>query len=83
MMMNGIWQDRIIRDRSICGGSPVFKGTRVLLRTVLASLAAGDSPEEIIADFPSLSPDDIKAAIAFAAASVEEDLPVSAAPDIR
>ena len=44
--------DRIIRDPGICGGEPVFKGTRVTLRTVLASLADGDSPEEILADFP-------------------------------
>jgi hypothetical protein len=43
---------------------------------VLASLAAGDSAEEILSDFPSLKPEDIQAAIAFAAASAEEDLPV-------
>ena len=35
--------DRIVRDPQICGGQPVFKGTRVILRTVLASLADGDS----------------------------------------
>jgi uncharacterized protein (DUF433 family) len=34
--------DRIVRDAAICG-EPVFKGTRVTLRTVLASLADGDS----------------------------------------
>jgi uncharacterized protein (DUF433 family) len=76
------FSDRIIRDRQICGGEPVFKGTRVLLRTVLASLAAGDASEDILADFPSLKPEDLRAAIAFAAASAEEDLPVPAAPDI-
>jgi len=75
--------ERIVRDRRICGGEPVFKGTRVLLRTVLASLAAGDSVEDILADFPTLKADDLRAAIAFAAASAEEDLPVPAAPDIR
>lgn len=75
--------DRIIRDPHICGGEPVFRGTRVTLRTVLASLAAGDSVEEILADFPSLKPADVKAAIAFAAASAEEDLPVPAVPHIR
>ena len=37
--------ERIIRDRGICGGQPVFKDTRVTLRTVLASLAEGDSAE--------------------------------------
>jgi uncharacterized protein (DUF433 family) len=75
--------ERIVRDRQICGGEPVFQGTRVTLRTVLASLAAGDSTQNILADFPSLKPQDIQAAIAFAAASAEEDLPVPASPDLR
>lgn len=75
--------ERIIRDRAICGGEPVFRGTRVTLRTVLASLAAGDSSEQILSDFPILRPDDIKAAIAFAAASAEEDLPIPATPQFN
>jgi uncharacterized protein (DUF433 family) len=61
----------------------VFQGTRVTLRTVLASLAAGDSSEKILAGFPSLKPEDVQSAIAFAAASAEEDLPVQATPDLR
>jgi uncharacterized protein (DUF433 family) len=77
------FDQRIVRDHQICGGEPVFKGTRVTLRTVLASLAAGDTQEVILADFPSLSPQDIRAAIAFAAASAEEDLPIPAVPQIR
>jgi uncharacterized protein (DUF433 family) len=75
--------ERIVRDPQICGGEAVFKGTRVTLRTILASLATGDTAEEILADFPSLKPEDIQAAIAFAAASAEEDLPVSEVPRIR
>ena len=75
-------QHRIVRDAQVCGGEPVFKGTRVTLRTVLASLADGDTPAQILADFPSLKPEDVQAAIAFAAASAEEDLPVPAAPQI-
>lgn len=75
--------DRIVRDKGICGGEPVFKGTRVTLRTVLASLADGDSVEEILAAFPSLKAEDVRAAIAFAAASAEEDLPVPEVPRIR
>jgi uncharacterized protein (DUF433 family) len=74
---------RITRDPEICGGEPVFNGTRVTLRTVLASLADGDPVEEILADFPSLKAEDIRAAIAFAAASAEEDLPLPAVPNIR
>ena len=76
-------EDRIVRDQEICGGEPVFRGTRVTLRTVLASLAAGDTIEAILADFPALKAEDVQAAIAFAAASAGEDLPVSATPDVR
>jgi uncharacterized protein (DUF433 family) len=74
---------RIIRDLQVCGGEPVFKGTRVPLRTVLASLAEGDTIEQILADFPTLAPEDLRSAIAFAAASAQEDLPVPAAPQTR
>jgi len=77
------YKERIVREKGICGGEPVFKGTRVTLRTVLASLAAGDSVEEILADFPSLKTEDVQAAVVFAAASAEEDLPVSEVPHIR
>jgi uncharacterized protein (DUF433 family) len=70
--------ERIIRDPQVCGGEPVFKGTRVSLRTVLASLAEGDTIEQILADFPTLTPEDLRSAIAFAAASAQEDLPVPA-----
>lgn len=76
------YEGRIVRDKGICGGEPVFKGTRVTLRTVLASLADGDSVEKILADFPSLKAEDAHAAIAFAAASAEEDLPPPGAPRI-
>ncbi len=77
------YQERIIREEGICGGEPVFKGTRVTLRTVLASLAGGDSAEAVLSAFPSLKAEDVQAAIAFAAASAEEDLPVPEVPRIR
>jgi len=76
-------EDKIVRDPQICGGEPVFRGTRVTLRTVLASLAAGDSVENILADFPALKAEHVQAAIVFAAASAEEDLPVPATPHFR
>ncbi|MBF0612358.1 MAG: DUF433 domain-containing protein [Magnetococcales bacterium] len=59
----------IIRDPSICGGVPVIKGTRVTLRTILASLAEGSSPEEIVAAFPSLTLEDVRVVIAFGSVS--------------
>ena len=76
------FQDRVIRDPQICDGLPVFKGTRVLLRSVLAGLAAGETTETILAGYPSLEPADIQAAIAFAAASAQEDLSVPATPRV-
>ena len=48
------YHEHIIRDPEVCGGQATFKGTRVTLRTVLASLAQGDSPQEILSDFPTL-----------------------------
>ncbi len=70
------YHERIVRDPQIVGGEPVLKGTRVTLRSVLASLAEGATTAEILADFPTLSEDDVRAAIAFAATSAQEDLPV-------
>ncbi len=74
------YQSHIARDPKICGGEPVVKGTRVTLRTVLASLAEGADIATILPDFPSLTEDDVRAVIAFAAASAEEDLPVLELP---
>lgn len=72
----------IVRDTRICGGEPVIKGTRVTLKTVLASLAEGASIAEILADFPTLTEEGVRAAIAFAAASATEDLPVRELPSV-
>jgi uncharacterized protein (DUF433 family) len=69
------YRQHIVRDPQICGGDPVFKGTRVTLRTILASLAAGDTTEELLREFPTLTEQHIRAAIAFAAASAQEDMP--------
>lgn len=76
------YEDRFVRDPNICGGEPVFRGTRVTLRTILASLADGDTVEEILGDFPTLTEEDIHAAIAFAAASAQEDLPMPGLPNV-
>lgn len=76
------YQQYIVRDPQICGGEPVVKGTRVTVRTILASLAEGDTAHELLQDFPTLKEEDIRAVVAFAAASAEEDLPLQSVPDI-
>jgi uncharacterized protein (DUF433 family) len=70
----------IVRDPAICGGEPVVKGTRVTVRTILASLAEGMTGVEIVKDFPTLDEAAVRAVIAFAAASAEEDLPIPPVP---
>ena len=49
------------------GGRPCVRGMRIAVSDVLGWLAAGMSPSEIIADFPELTEDDIRACLAFAA----------------
>lgn len=74
------YQDFFERKRGLVGGELVVKGTRVTVRTLLASLAEGASVDEILADFPTVSREAMRAIIAFAAASAEEDMPVPPAP---
>ena len=74
--------EHIVRDPAVCAGNPVIKGTRVPVRPILASLAEGATVREILEDFPSLTQEDVRAVIAFAAASAEEDLPLTKVPHI-
>jgi len=69
------WRERIVSDPAICHGKPTLKGTRVLVSVVLSHLAHGDRVEAIIEQFPSLSEDDVRAVIAFAAQAAPDDLP--------
>lgn len=73
--MSVVFGDLIVRDPAVCGGQPVFAGTRVLLRVVLGYLARGESTPVILAEFPTLTEAHVRAAIAFAASSASEDLP--------
>lgn len=62
----------ITRDPDICGGEAIIAGTRVTLRTVLASLEEGKSPEELLTAFPTLTEADIQAVVAYAASLTSE-----------
>ncbi len=80
--MNLNYTEYFDRKRDLCDGELVVKGTRVTVRTLLASLAEGASVDEILADFPTVAPEAMRAVIAFAAASAEEDMPVPPVPSI-
>lgn len=57
--------DRIEVDANRCHGKPVIKGTRVMVRTILGALAAGDSPDRIAQAY-DISVEDVRAAVSFA-----------------
>ena len=62
------WQDRITVSAAVRGGKPCVKGTRITVYDVMEYLAGGMTEEQILSDFPDLTRDDIRAALAFAAA---------------
>lgn len=61
------WRQHIKTDPGIMHGTPCFIGTRVPVSAVLDNLAAGESRERILANYPSLKAEHILAAIAYAA----------------
>lgn len=62
------WQERISVNPAVRSGKPCIKGTRITVYDVLEYLAGGMSEDEILADFPDLTRDDVRACLAFAAA---------------
>ena len=66
------WRERISVDPLVCHGKVCIKGTRIMVSVILDNLAAGISTEEILKSYPSLSPEDIQAAIAYAAELARE-----------
>lgn len=61
---------RITFNPNQCGGRPCIRSMRIRVQDVLGLLAAGETEEDILADFPDLEPDDIRACLAFAAAEM-------------
>ncbi|MFO0874269.1 MAG: DUF433 domain-containing protein [Phycisphaerales bacterium] len=61
------WQNRITISPDVRSGKPCIKGTRVTVYDVLEYLAGGMTSDEIVADFPYITVEDIRACLAFAA----------------
>jgi uncharacterized protein (DUF433 family) len=61
------WRKRISIDPMVCHGKACIRGTRVMVSAILDNVSDGVSQDEILSSYPSLSPEDIKAAIAYAA----------------
>ena len=58
--------ERISIDPDVCNGRPVVRGTRIAAQTVLEFLAAGDSVEEVLEEYPSLTRADVQACLDYA-----------------
>jgi uncharacterized protein (DUF433 family) len=73
--------DRISIDPNVCFGKPCIKGTRIWVSLILDFLAHGETPEQILASYPQLTAEDIRAAIAYGAEVARERIipvPISA-----
>jgi uncharacterized protein (DUF433 family) len=77
------WKERISIDPNVCHGKPCIKGTRVWVSLIVDNLAAGASEDEILEAYPSLTKEDIQAALAFASEMSREryvDIPLEKIP---
>ena len=64
--------ERITRDPAVMGGRPCIHGMRITVGAVVGLLAAGRTREEVLEAYPYLEPDDIRAALSYAAWRSEE-----------
>ena len=65
--MNEQWRSRITIDPGKRSGRPCIRGMRITVQDVLEYLAGGMTADEVLADFPELTADDVRACLAFAA----------------
>ena len=58
-------EERITIDPAICNGRPTIRGTRITVQTILEFLGAGDSIEDVLSEYPSLTREDILASLRY------------------
>ena len=67
------WREHLTSDPQVCHGQLCAKGTRVFVTNILDSLAEGATRDEILQSYPSLRPEHIDAAVAYAAELAREE----------
>lgn len=65
---------RIVANSGILGGKPIVEGTRLSVAHILGLLASGMSNQEIIADYPDLTEESIRAVLSYAARALQNDI---------
>jgi uncharacterized protein (DUF433 family) len=64
----------IVSDPEVLGGKPIIKGTRLSVQLILGELARGASPDELLQEYPGLTPEGITAALEYAAEAVGDEV---------
>ncbi len=72
-MKKQILLDRITINPKVMVGKPTIRGLRITVEQILKSLASGVSTQELLEDYPELEPEDIQAALSYAAELVSEE----------
>jgi len=67
--------DLVTIDPAICHGKPCVRGTRILVTTVLDSLASGDTETEIMSAYPALTVEGIRGALAYGSLLARQEVP--------
>jgi uncharacterized protein (DUF433 family) len=63
---NSFMNERISLSPDVCNGKPVVRGTRITVQTVLEFLAAGDSIEDVLEEYPGLTRADVQGCLDYA-----------------
>ncbi len=69
--------DRIEVNSDICGGKPVIRGTRIMVRNILGMVAGGYTVERILMAYPDLTREDVNAALEYAARVIDDEQVIS------
>jgi len=64
------WQNRIVLDAQVLVGKPTVRGTRIAVELIIDLLAQGWTQEQLLDSYPRLTPDDIRACLAYASDAV-------------
>lgn len=68
------WSERIISDPEVLVGKPTIKGTRLSVEFILERLADGWTEQQLLDNYPRLTPDDLRAVFAYAMESLKDGL---------
>ena len=71
------WRDHITATADTCAGKPRIKGTRITVELILSYLASGKTEADILEAYPHVTPEQIRAAVAFAGSRVADEATLS------